>query len=132
MGIFGFYCQIGLSELTVECTTKIEVQEQCIKCRHMTKENELQHCWFDKLSAWFECGLSLDLYISNQFQCTMPSFRCSHLDSHARSNLSVFSKLLRLSYGPMTFLALLHGPHIHKPRLVLHTHQSSELHGQKA
>lgn len=41
---FGFYCQIGLSEVTMECTTKIEVQEQCVKCRHMTKENELQHC----------------------------------------------------------------------------------------
>lgn len=59
---FGFYCQIGLSEVTMECTTKIEVQEQCVKCRHMTKENELQHCWFDMLSAcFFGCGLSLDL-----------------------------------------------------------------------
>lgn len=99
LGIFGFYCQIGLSEVTMECTTKIEVQEQCFKCRHVTKENELRHCWFGVLSAWFECGLSLDFQISNQFQCTlsMPIFRCLHLDSRAGSHLSVFSKLLRLS-----------------------------------
>lgn len=133
VGIFGFCCQISLSEVTMECTTKTEVQEQCVKCRHVTKENELRHCWSGKCLVWmwFE-SWSSDF---NQFQCTlsMPSFRCSYLNSQVGSNLFVFSKLLRLSLRTDDFPSPFHGPHTHNPRLGLHTHQSPEPQGwQKA